>query len=112
MKTLHLYNRLTWKYVDSCRDMDEHRYIGSVKMLGGTKIAEGNDYDIGDTWKFRIVAPSTLKNVNLASALRSTLSHHGCHHDYDCCGCASVSAIVRRVNKREYFVSLHTSYNY
>jgi hypothetical protein len=111
-ETIHLHKRLTHRYQDAWRYLDEERYIGAVKQLGATRIEPPQGYDDGGKYYFRIVAPTTLKKQNLRSAITSTLSGSGCRHDYDCCGCGSTSARVKRLTKREYSVVLSVNYNY
>lgn len=113
MKTIQLYERLTHRYVDAYRHLDEEQYIGEVKQLGITRrVPPAGCYDDGGKYLFRVVAPSTLKSKDLSHALRSALSHSGCTHEYDCCGCASSHASVKRLTKREYSVRISISYNY
>ena len=112
MKTIQLYERLTHRYVDAYRHLDEEQYIGEVKQLGITRSVPPAGYDDGGKYQFRVVAPSTLKSKDLSHALRSTLSHSGCTHEHDCCGCASSNASVKRLTKREYSVRISISYNY
>ena len=112
MKTIQLYERLTHRYVDAYRHLDEEQHIGEVKQLGITRSVPPTGYDDGGEYLFRVVAPSTLKSKDLSHALRSTLSHNGCAHEYDCCGCASARASVKRLTKREYSVWISISYNF
>jgi hypothetical protein len=109
---LHIQERLTHRYVDSYRHLDETRHIGVVKQLNPTRSVAPTGYDDGGEWYFRVVAPTHLKHLDLTRPIRSSLSHYGCHHEYDCCGCASYHASVKRVSKREYCVRVHVSYNY
>lgn len=112
MNHLHLYKRLTRRYVDEWRHLDDEQYVGRVKVLAGRQVREARDYDDGGSWRYRVVAPAALGSADLTGAIEDTLSHHGCSHEYDCCGCRSVRAQARRVSRREYVVTLHTSFNY
>jgi len=112
MHTINLYKRLTHRYVDAYRHLDEESFVGQVKQLGLTRSVAPAGYDDGGTYLFRVVAPPTLKSQDLSQAISSTLSHNGCAHEYDCCGCESHSAHVKRLTKREYAVRLRVSFNY
>jgi hypothetical protein len=109
---IHLEERLTHRYIDAYRHLDESRYIGVVKELGITRSVAPTGYDDGGEYHFRVVAPTHLKGQDLTRAIGSTLSHSDCDHEYDCCGCARQYASVKRVSKREYCVKVRTSYNY
>jgi hypothetical protein len=110
--TINIYQRLTHRYVDAYRHLDEEVLIGQVKQLGLTRSVAPAGYDDGGTYLFRVVAPPDMKHADLSRAISSTLSHSGCSHEYDCCGCASQSARVKRLTKREYAVRLRVSFNY
>jgi hypothetical protein len=110
--TIYLRERLTHRYVDEYRHLDAENYIGEVKMLGITRSVAPRGYDDGGQYHFRVVAPTHLKHLDLCSAIHDTLSHHGCSHEHDCCGCANRFASVKRVSKREYCVRMFVSYNY
>jgi hypothetical protein len=106
---IHLYERLSHKYRDGWRDLDDEQYVGTAKVLAYRRVSdEGID---GNTYATRVVAPSALRGVDLSNAIADTLSGSRCRHEHDCCGCPSTYADVRRVSRREYAVSLHTTYN-
>jgi hypothetical protein len=109
---LHLYERLTHKYNPGWSHLDRHEYAGTVKVLGGRTTYLAADYDEGDTWLYRVVAPRTLKGTDLTQALRDSMGGSSCQHEYDCCGCASRHASVKRINPRAYSVRVSTTYNY
>ena len=111
-QTLHLYNRLTHKYNPGWSHLDDHRYVGSVKLLGGRITERSEDYDEGDTWLLRVVTPAKLKHTDLTQALRDTMGGSSCTHEYDCCGCASRHASVKRISPRAYSVRISVTYNY
>ena len=52
---------------------------------------------------------TALRGVDLSNAIADTLSGSRCRHEHDCCGCPCTYADVRRVARREYAVSLHTT---
>lgn len=110
MQTVHVYQRLTNRYVDSYRHLDRSKFLGTVKITPPRLVREANDYDDGGTYLLHARAPAG--SPNLTHALRDTLSHHGCSHEYDCCGCRSVSARVRKVSARDYVIVQSVSFNY
>lgn len=106
---LHLYKRMTHQYRDGWRYLDDEQYIGTAKVLAYRLTAdEGSD---GHTHVTRVIAPASLRAVDLTRAIEDTLSGGSCQHEHDCCGCANFSAYARRVSRREYAVTVHTSYN-
>jgi hypothetical protein len=110
--SLHVYNRLTHKYNPGWASLDRHEYAGTVKVLGGRITRQGEDYDEGDTWVHRVIAPAKLKAADLSDALRDTMGGSNCQHEYDCCGCALRHASVKRINRRTYSVRISVTYNY
>jgi len=112
MELIHLHKRLTNRYVGTYRHLDQWAYVGVVKLLGGRLVDEGNGIDDTGTYVSRVVAPVSLKHRDLRRAIRSHFSQSGCAHEYDCCGCTSTSANVRRVSPREYVLTLSYSRNY
>ena len=106
---IHLYERLTHKYRSGWSYLDEEAYIGTAKVLAYRKVKDdGTDGKLHIT---RVIAPSSLGNVDLSHAIASTMSQSHCRHDFDCCGCAFVSAKVSKLSRRQYFVRLFTNYN-
>lgn len=108
MHTIQLFERLTHRYNDP--SLDETRQVAVVRVTPGRVIAQGNDYDEGDTTISHVRAPRGSKN--LSQALRDTLNSGGCHHEYDCCGCSSTFATVRKVSARDYVLKVSVRFNY
>lgn len=106
---LHLYKRLTHKYQDGWSSLDESVYIGTAKMLS-RRMLKDNGID-GQMHLTRVIAPASLGNTNLSDVIHSTLSFSRCRHEHDCCGCARITANVRRLSRRQYSVRLVTTYN-
>jgi hypothetical protein len=114
MNLEHLYLRKTHKYVDSCRDLDKHEYICSVKLTPPQTTEEPQDFDDGGKYvRFgRIPAGASKKDrEDILQAARDTFTKWGCHHEYDCCGCRLVSARAQ-LNGRQLRVETNVSYNY
>lgn len=106
---INLYKRLSHKYRDGWRHLDDEVFVGAVKMLQPRKLEDdGIDGKLHIT---RVIAPASLGDTDLSYAIGSTLSSSHCRHEHDCCGCATVSADVRRLSRRQYSVKLFTSYN-
>lgn len=108
----HLYRFVTNKYRDGWRELDQSRYVGTVKVLEGRTIRQPADFDDGGTYRMRVVAPSHLRNADLRQPIRDTMGGSNCRHEHDCCGCASRHVSVKRIGRRDYVVTIGTSYNY
>ena len=107
--TIDLYQRETHQYKDSYSHLDDWQQIGTAKVLAYRLIRdEGSD---GHTHATRVIAPATLRAVDLTRAIEDTMRESNCRHEHDCCGCRSTHAHARRVSAREYTVTLFTSYN-
>lgn len=109
----HFYVRLTNRYVGSCDHMNEHRYAFTGRVVPSKTLAEGDGYNEERVQLLvvRVLSGSTNPSDD-ARAIRDTFTKAGCHHEYDCCGCASHHASVRRISGREYSVRLTTYWNY
>lgn len=114
--TTTLELRKTRRYVGTYQHEDEWETVCPVKRLATkTFPPRRDDYDVGPTYVFRLVLPfrpTRAQNRQVLQAIHDSFSRFGCHHEYDCCGCASFSANGERVGTREYRVVMHTSYNY
>lgn len=110
MQTFNVYRRLTHRYVDTCRHLDNHQFLAAVRATPPRLVREAEGYDDGGSYLLHVRAPAG--SPNLTQALRDTLSHHGCSHEYDCCGCRSVRASVRKVSARDYVIVQSVSFNY
>lgn len=107
--TIELYERLTHQYRAGWSYLDEEQYIGTAKILAYRKTRdEGPD---GNNHLTRVIAPTSLRHLDLSRAIKDTLSGTYCQHEHDCCRCPSTYAYVRRVSAREYAVTLCTTYN-
>ena len=117
MEALHLELRLTHRYVGTYRHLDEWRSLGSAPViLTPPKMVDpGNGYDEGGTylrWATLPRLPRRADRVDAARALEDSLSSWGCHHEYDCCGCASYSTLVVRSKGRRVLLRTTVGYNY
>lgn len=116
MQTVNLRIRLTHKYVDSYRHLDEHQHLGTVVLGQPRMVREPNDFDDGGTYVRLAQLPAGLSRRQRKvwrAVLAENLSKWGCAHEYDCCGCALVRATVHATNHaRRVVVVTKTSYNY
>ena len=117
MEAVHLELRLTHRYVGTYSHLDEWRSLGSAPViLTPPKMVDpGNGYDEGGTylrWATLPRLPRRADRVDAALALQDTLSRSGCHHEYDCCGCASYSTLVVRSKGRRVLLRTTVGYNY
>lgn len=129
-----LSQRRTHKYVGTYAYLDKWRDVVEVKLVRGRKISaltdlaqrmgvrHGRNMDQvwnrldasdGPAYVHKVVAPrGWTDHKALIRALEDTYSRHGCHHEYDCCGCASYSAEARHIRGREYSLRIDVGYNY
>jgi hypothetical protein len=113
MELMHLYERKTHKYVDECRDMDEHEYLGRVKITPPQRTVEPKDFDDGGTYVRFARLPVGADKRRYMAALAENLSNWGCTHEYDCCGCMLVRASVTPTARdRTVRVEMSVVYNY
>ena len=99
-----LFIRMTHKYVDSYRHLDDNIYIGRVETLRSVKREDKGDD--GKNLLFVRVFPDEDATVHidvetLRDAIYRHYSYNGCTHEHDCCGCISqrVQAIkLLRIN--------------
>jgi hypothetical protein len=104
-----LFKKLTNKYRLGWDYLDAHQFLGYAKMLTPRLVTdEGIDGRMSIT---RVIAPAALGSTDLSTHIATSLSYSHCRHEYDCCGCATVGADVRRLSRRQYSVRLFTSYN-
>lgn len=104
--------RLTHKYVGTWQHMDQWGDAIRVKLLAPKVVEQGNGFEYGPTTVQRVIAPRNADPKAVARALYDEFNQHGCSHEYDCCGCASYRADVKQVGKREFNLTISTSYNY
>lgn len=108
-----MQRRLTHNYVDSCSHLDRW---GSekfqFKLLANRPVKVLEDLEGGGVVYTRVIGSKKLDQGLQAEILQDNLSHHGCHHTYDCCGCLSISATVKCLKKGVFGVTRYYSYNY
>jgi hypothetical protein len=140
MKTpIRIETRITRSYVGSCQHLDQWAPVCSARATGPYTVStpDGEDPSEGLTRAFVVSLTATQMlearksyrrnrangNRNQASipttfahwlrrAIEDHYSSYGCHHEYDCCGCASVYADARPTGRGEFSVKARVSYNY
>lgn len=112
---VEVYLRKTFRYVGTFKDMDEHVYLGQAKLLARRRLPQPDSYyeeiSHGPVYTQRVIIPKGANRKLWQEALTHEFSRHGCHHEYDCCGCASHTADVKFVSKREAVLHISVSYN-
>ena len=109
MHSINIYRRLTHKFSLGWSHEDEWETAAPVKILPLKLVASTDD---SDTFTQRVIAPSSHRKTDLSRAIASTLSRSGCRHEYDCCGCISFRATVRRISAREYVARIVATPNF
>ena len=82
------------------------------KALASRVLKPGNGYDEGRQESFRVIGSKRLSQADQRQTLSEHLNYSRCSHDYDCCGCASTYARVRKVKPGIFAVQARTTYNY
>lgn len=82
------------------------------KALASRVFEPGNGYDEGMHSSFRVIGSKRLSQDDQRQTLSDHIAGSRCSHDYDCCGCASTYARVRKVKPGVFAVQARTTYNY
>lgn len=98
-------------FTQDAKSPDTGKYY-RFKVLGARIWSQGNGYDEGQRVSFRVIGSKTLSQADQRLALSASINGGSCTHDYDCCGCASTYASVRKVKPGVFAVQARTSYNY
>lgn len=109
---IHLQRRLTHRYVGAYQHLDNWEYVGRAKLLAPRLVDPGNDYDDAGTYLLHAKIPVGQDAEKSRRALEDRFTRWGCAHDYDCCGCVSTRATVKRVTPRTFSVLVRKSRNY
>lgn len=116
MLTADLETRKSRRYVDAYGHLDDWEFVGSVRVTPPRMVREPRDFDDGGSYVRWVRVPAdvarTVDPKTIRRALADTFSFHGCGHDYDCCGCSSVSASAERVGRRDWVLRERHSFNY
>lgn len=114
-ETIHLETRLTRRYVGTHKHLDAWRDVGTAKVLPQRLVRQPRDeeayYDEG-TYLVRARIPAGQDPKLSAQALADHFTTWGCSHEYDCCGCRSTTARVKRLSRRDFAVFFDASRNY
>jgi len=114
MEHINLSLRCTNGYELGYASLDEWRDIGSAKLLAPRNIRSDYEYYTQDLTRRLIVSRDVAARYSadeIQRAINDTLSHSGCRHEHDCCGCVSYYASAIRVRGREYLVKIHSTRN-
>lgn len=104
--------RLTHTYVDSCSHLDQWGDDFTFTEYPSQPVSNGNGYDDRGSIRFLVKGDEEIDQQRQQRVLRDHYSYGGCTHEYDCCGCASVSAYVTPVKPGLFSVLLNESRNY
>jgi hypothetical protein len=112
--TITLSRRETFRYVGKHRDLDRWKPVGIAKVLPARQVRapEPENFDDGGRFLLRATIPAGQEPKASAIALRDLYTSQGCSHEWDCCGCRSTYATVRRLSRREFAVFVDVSFNY
>lgn len=103
------YVRLTHKYVDGYKHLDEEEYKGIFHILS---VSAPQDYDeSSDSWArtYRVKAPAGLTREEIEGVLRNEF-RYGCRCEHDCCGHTQSyvrARGIKHIKRREYWVSVN-----
>jgi hypothetical protein len=106
METMRLRLRKTNKFNDGWSCLEDWEDVGEVSLHRCSKTERNGNY----TMRFLVVNDNHLAG-DLSQAIRDTLSGSNCRHEFDCCGCASRSASVKRKNN-VYKVTVTVTHNF
>jgi hypothetical protein len=95
--------RITSKYKDAFRHLDEEQHIGTVETL--RSIERHVDEEHGDSGTNLLFIRITLDQDteepittdDIKKAIKNTYGYSGCGHEHDCCGC--ISQTVNRMKR-------------
>lgn len=110
-----IYERLTYRYITEYSDQDkwDWDYPMVIKeLIGTTRTHRHSDGDTTMTIGFHVIAKHRYPIEKLMSAIQNYYTKSGCTCSHDCCGCTRISADVRKVGKRQFFVHLRVNWNY
>lgn len=114
MEVVGISKRVTHKYRDGWAHEDRWQYLGHLLVTPAKVTEEGNRYDEGDTYvRFARISNISRKAFKeLKRGIQDTMGGSRCHHEYDCCGCASYHVQVERVRPRLVLIRTRVRYNY
>lgn len=109
---INLEVRKTRRYVDTCSHLDDWEPVGRAKVMPQRLVREGNGLDDQGTYLLHAWIPAGQDPELSRRALADHFTSEGCTHEYDCCGCWSMSASVKRVTRRAFAVRIEYRRNY
>ena len=112
MDILQISLRKSHRYVDDYRHLDEHVELGRVKLTPARLARAPEGFDDGGTYVRFCRLPVGMDKAKAMQALTDTLSHWGCSHEHDCCGCSLTRTRVEPFKGRTLKLTTDVSYNY
>lgn len=110
--TIYAAPRLTWRYRDGWAHEDQWGNPQRFKVLAPRVTRHAEEYDEVDTVLYRVIGDKRADQKLQAKALNDYFSGSSCRHEYDCCGCVSTYASVRRVKPGIFSVLVSGTRNY
>lgn len=110
--------RKTPTYRDAWRHLDNEQVVATAVTLQESSVTTDDEDPCEPTRTIRLIEVTDHVDGDkptIIAAIRDTMSHSGCTHDWDCCGCwhTSVSEILPLTyNPRQFVVILNSSRNY
>lgn len=114
--TFPLERRLTHKYVGTWKHLDEWDDVGYA-VIRCSEVELTDDTDPCEPCETTMVVEVWTRQPEPQAVIReaiiSSLTSHGCSHEYDCCGCRStwVGDVAHAINGK-WLVSTYSSRNY
>lgn len=119
MQAINVQRRMTHTYVGTFAHLDEWAHLGMLLVTPGRQVdepekrwedpAHGGSYM---RWARLPAGLSKAQRNEWVRSLEASLSRWGCHHEWDCCGCASYSTRVAHRKGRDITLMTVVSYNY
>ena len=113
-----LERRVTHKYRDGWRNLDEWETLGAVTVRRRFGEQLKDDADIDDEAgtvllvEVELALDGEYTEDDVRRALNSTFSGSDCTHDYDCCGCVSRYARAQAMGGKEWMLLINYTRNY
>lgn len=104
------------KYVGTFKHLNESEFVGYADVYAAPAYYTDLEDMCEPTTRKALLQFTQLETTfpihEIEQAIGDSLSRHGCHHDYDCCGCASIHARAKHVAGVVYAVTISTSRNF
>lgn len=115
MYSQNVYKRLTHRYSLGWASLDNHEYLGRIRLTPSRVVRQPDDFSDGGTYVQFARLPVRLnarERREARQAIADTLTSR-CKHEHDCCGCSSFrSRVYPTRDPRTVRVVTSVSYNY